>query len=515
MATITITRRLITEPWQEDLLDKKMRQLNKMYNTAVKHHYPIVEALRTDEEFSKIKQRYLQLAKTRPQKRPFKDKELEREYQTTKRIVNVTLKACGLTKNKLESYMIRLKNRSHQRMGSDITQKLAESLLQAIEKVIWGTGQHIHYRKAWGTNSFCEKRSDTGIILKMDDTHAHDVVRVMGRNIPVKPVRASDVFMRCVLDMGTVRYSRITREPFGARYRYFVQTVVVVPNYPCTKPMGEGHGFVDPGVSIMAVDVDDYSEIFILADGKERYERAIADAQRDYDWKRRANNPDNYNDDGTIKRDTKTFHREWHHSGNMGKSVMRLKSAYRKKRMFVRNSHGRQKNLFLAHVSCVGYEDMSYKGLAKKAKKDTKKDTKKDKSNPNKRRKRFGGSVSRNSPASWLSGLVSSLLLRGQEAFAVNTFKTRLSQLDHSSGEFVRCPLSVRVKEVEGIMVQRDLYSAFLGRHTSYENVTDLAGCKVDFDSFLVRQRGVMEGLCGRSGVPSCVGLSEFFESAT
>jgi hypothetical protein len=269
--------------------------------------------------------------------------------------------------------------------------------------------------------------------------------------------------------------------------------------------MGEGHGFVDPGMSIMAVDADDYSEIFILADGKDSYERVIADAQRDYDWKWRANNPDNYNDDGTVKRDTKSFHKEWHHSGNMGKSVMRLKSAYRKKRMFVRNSHGRQKNLFLAHVSCVGYEDMSYKGLVRKAKK--------DKSNPNKRRKRFGGSVSRNSPASWLAGLVSSLLLRGQEAFAVNTFKTRLSQLDHVSGEFVRCSLSVRVKEVEGKRVQRDLYSAFLGRHTSSENVTDLAGCKVDFDSFLVRQRGVMEGLCGRSGVPSCVGLSEFFEN--
>ena len=402
--------------------------------------------------------------------------------------------------------MIRLKNLSHQRMGSDITQKLAESLLQAIEKVIWGTGQHIHYRKAWGTSSFCEKRSDTGIILKMDDTHAHDMVRVMGRCIPIKPVRASDVFMRCVLDMGTVRYSRIIREPFGVRYRYFVQTVMIVPNYPCTRKLGEGHGFVDPGVSIMAVDADDYSEIFILADGKDSYERVIADAQRDYDCKRRANNPDNYNDDGTIKRDTKTFHKVWNHSRNMGESVMRLKSAYRKKRMFVRNSHGRQKNLFLAHVSSVGYEAMSYKGLARRAKE--------DKSNPNKRRKRFGGSVSRNAPALWLSGLVSSLLLRGQGVFAVDTFKTRLSQLDHLSGEFVRCSLSVRVKEIGGKRVQRDLYSAFLGRHTSSENVTDLAGCKVDFDSFLVRQEAVMEGLCGRSGVPSCVGLSEFFENA-
>lgn len=502
-ATITVTRRLILEPWQKDFLDKKMRQLNKMYNTAVKHHLPILEALQADEKFDRVKQRYLQLAKGRGDGQPYKDKQLEKEYQLTKKIVNLTLKKCGFTKTSLESYMIRLKNRSHQGMGSDITQKLAESLLQAIDKVIWGNGKHIHYRKAWGTNSFCEKRKDMGIILKMDDTHAHDVVKVMGVSIPIKPVRAKDDFLRCVLDTGSIRYSRITREPFGESYRYFVQTVMVVPRYPCTKPMGQGHGFVDPGMSIMAVDADDYSEIFILADGREPYEEAIAEAQRDYDRKRRANNPDNYNADGTVRRDTRTFHKKWKHSKNMGKSAMRLKSAYRKKRAFVRNSHGRQKNEFLSHVSFVGYEEMSYRGLVRKAKR--------DEQNPNKRRKRFGGSVSRNAPALWLSGLVSSLVLRGQDVLVVDTFRTKLSQLDHSSGEFVRCPLSVRVKEIEGEKVQRDLYSAFLGRHTLVGGVTDLAGCVADFNGFLVRQGVVLSGLSGRSGVPSCVGLEDFF----
>ena len=500
-ATITITRRLRTEPWQEDFLDRKMRQLNKMYNVAVKYHKPILDALQADEEFDTVKKRYLKLAKVRPPKQPFEDKKLEREYQGLKRLVNATLKACGFTKSQLEAYMIRLKNRAYQGMGSDITQRLAERLLQAIEKVIWGTGRSIHYRKAWGTNSFCEKRNDTGIILKMDDTHAHDVIRVMGQSIPIKPVRPSDDFMRIVLETGTVRYSRITREPFGERYHYFVQTVMAVPFYPCTKPMGTGDGFVDPGMSIMAVDSDDYSEIFILADGKESYEAAIADAQRDYDRKCRANNPDNYNPDGTVRRDTRSFRKEWHHSSNMRRSVMRLKSAYRKKASFVRNSHGRQKNLFLAHVSRVGYEDMSYRGLAKKAKRDA--------TNPNKRRKRFGGSVSRNAPASWLSGLASSLVLRGQEVVVVDTFKTRLSQLDHVSGGFVRCPLSVRVKVVGGNRVQRDLYSAFLGRHT-LSGVTDLVGCVSDFGSFLVRQAAVMGRLSARSGVPSCVGVKDF-----
>lgn len=502
-ATITITRRLITEPWQEDFLDKKMRQLNKMYNTAVKHYAPILDTLMQDEEFQATKNRYLSLAKKRPAKKAFPDKKLEQEYQQSKRLVSDTLARCGFTKNSLESFMIRLKNRSHQGMGSDITQKLAESLHQAITKVVWGNGKHIHYRKAWGTNSFCEKRSDMGIILKMTPSHDTDYVKVMGKLIRIKPVRVKDDFIRCVLEEGTIRYSRIVREPFGTRYRYFVQTVVIVPYYPCTKAMGKGTGFVDPGMSIMAVDSDDYTQIFILADGRKPYDEAVAAAQRDYDRKRRLNNPDNYNDDGTIRRDTKSFHKEWHHSKGMGRSVMRLKSAYRKRSVFVRNSHGRQKNEFLSHVSCVGYEKMSYAGLAKKARR--------DEGNPRKRRRRFGGSVSRNAPALWLSGLVSSLVLRGQESFVLDTFLTRLSQLDHVSGEYCKCPLCVRVKVVGGVRVQRDLYSAFLGRHTSVRGVTDLGGCVRDFGAFVVRQDAALRGLRGVAGVPSCVGLRDYF----
>ena len=60
----------------------------------------------------------------------------------------------------------------------------------------------------------------------------------------------------------------------------------------------------------------------------------------------------------------------------------------------------------------------------------------------------------------------------------INTYNTKLSQFDHTTGEYVKKPLSQRTHHFgDGITppVQRDLYSAFLARCCSTSETLDVA----------------------------------------
>ena len=47
-----VTRRIYVEPWQAEVINRKMDLGNRMYNNAVRHYKPIVEALRQDVWFA-------------------------------------------------------------------------------------------------------------------------------------------------------------------------------------------------------------------------------------------------------------------------------------------------------------------------------------------------------------------------------------------------------------------------------------------------------------------------------
>lgn len=74
----------------------------------------------------------------------------------------------------------------------------------------------------------------------------------------------------------------------------------------------------------------------------------------------------------------------------------------------------------------------------------------------------------------------------GKSIKKINTFKVKASQLNHSSGEFEKKNLSQRWANVNGIKVQRDLYSAFLIKNVK-ENLeeVDIEKTKKEFTNFV------------------------------
>ena len=91
--------------------------------------------------------------------------------------------------------------------------------------------------------------------------------------------------------------------------------------------------------------------------------------------------------------------------------------------------------------------------------------------------------------------LIATFSLKGKELIRTDTAKIRASQINHVNGEAIKKDLSVRKFEIDGNIVQRDLYSAFITGHTVYSSedslkpdMVDFESCANDFETFLILQ---------------------------
>ena len=74
----------------------------------------------------------------------------------------------------------------------------------------------------------------------------------------------------------------------------------------------------------------------------------------------------------------------------------------------------------------------------------------------------------------------------GKKIHYVNTQEYKASQLDHTTGEYIKPSLKERWKVIDGHNVQRDLYSAFLLMNAYNDELPDIQKCNDFFSEFLL-----------------------------
>lgn len=186
------------------------------------------------------------------------------------------------------------------------------------------------------------------------------------------------------------------------------------------------------------------------------------------------------------------------YSESMKRSKMRLRTAYRKQRVYVGQSNNKLANEWLgASGSVVKIETMNYKDLQKRSSKTERQDKKsvvtdrtgrKRSIRKFKRRKRFGGSILKHAPSGFLSTIKRKVTATCGVVADVSASKLKASQYDHASDSYEKVSLSDREKMIDGHMVQRDCYSSFIIFHATDENKPDREGCLNGFEKFLVCQ---------------------------
>ncbi len=243
-----------------------------------------------------------------------------------------------------------------------------------------------------------------------------------------------------------VKYVRLVRRKVHGEDRFWAQLVLEGKPYRKLNrdgspqyPLGTGTVGLDAGPSTIAAvgERDAFLEPF--ARDLTPKHREIRRLQRHLDRQRRANNPQNYNQNGTVRKGPKT----WQVSRGMAGTQTRLLGLQRRLSAQRKSLHGNLCNRVLALGDVFLYEDVSIRGW----------------------QKRFGRSVGFRAPGRFFRELDRKAESAGGIAIAFPTRTTALSQVCHC-GYREKKPLSQRWHRCPacGAVAQRDLYSAYLAR---------------------------------------------------
>ena len=237
------------------------------------------------------------------------------------------------------------------------------------------------------------------------------------------------------------KYCRVVRRVVNGRDRWTLQLVQKgAPPRKARLTGKDGIVGLDLGPSTIAVCGRTDAVLERFCPTVEQPWREARRIQRAMDRSRRAANPENYNEDGTVKAGPK----RWVKSSRYRKLQVRLAEAERRLAAERKRSHGELANRVLYMGKVARTEKISYRSF----------------------QKNFGRSVKVRAPGMFLEILRRKAESAGGGVEEFRTATARLSQVCHGCGSAEKKPLSLRVHACKcGVgPVQRDLYSAFLAR---------------------------------------------------
>lgn len=445
-------------PTNEDRhqIDKRIKVAINLYNTALNYSLKRLRAVLADKEYR------LLLKEKSTKKRNQRLKEIERSY--------------GYSEYQVQAMLVPSRKHFKGYIGSFETQKLATRAFNTVEKLHYHKAQKVHF-KQYTTDEFSIEGKTNASGIKFRNPN----IIWFGLKIPVIIDKKNNYMTEALKDR--TKYVRLLRKRIRSKYRYYVQLV----QEGCPPQKNRRYGSeestvgLDIGPSSLAIVSDDYVDLISLKPlNCDVYQKEIRRLQKAMDRSRRANNPNNYNEDGTVKKGSKT----WVDSNNYSRLRHRLNKLYRKLKINRRNNHEKIANTIVMLSLDIRVEDLNIQAWQRHAKR-TSKNKKNGKTNC---KKRFGKSVSNNAPAMLLTIIDRKLSYKGLRLKKINTTTCRASQYNHVDDTYVKKPLSQRVAIVGGHTIQRDIYSAFLIKNTN-ETLDKISRsqCNKEWNNFLDR----------------------------
>jgi putative transposase len=320
-------------------------------------------------------------------------------------------------------------------LGSHDTQTTSLRAFRAVQQYAFGKKGRPRF-KQFGTMESIEGKSNVACIrLRNNIVLWYDLL------LPLIIDESSD-YQRKALE-SPVKYVRIVKREINARILWYAQ-IVCEGNPPPRKSLklGTGETGLDIGPSTIAIVSENSATLTPFCPTIVTPQAQIRRQSRALDRSRRATNPENYDNNGTIKKGKK----KWQRSNRYKKNAANKRNVQRCQRSERKRSHGQLQNKIIRVSSSVKAERVSYKAW----------------------QKIFGKSVGVRAPGFFQSGLERKLKTLGGDFVGITTQTTKLSQYDHTTDTYVKKPLSQRIHIFgDGVTapVQRDLYSAFLARH--------------------------------------------------
>lgn len=474
---------LKTEKYQENILNKRFEIGRQIYNSLAN-----VTQKRYKEMIKTKKYRTLLSSLTSDKKT---DKPIWKE-------INNMRKQYGMSEYSFHEDVKQMQKHFKDNIDSFTAQKIATSLWKSYDKLFYGNGNKVYYKKYGEFNSLEGKSNKTGIRFK------DDMIIWNGLEIPV--VIDYDNYYEYQAMQSDICYCRIVRKYVRNKYKYYVQIVfkgnppvkVDIKTGEIKHCIGSGDVGLDIGTRTIAISSQSDVKILELADRVQNIENQKQKLLRKMDRSRRATNMDNYNNDGTIRKqgNKKVI---WNKSNHYIKYQNKLKELYRKQADIRKYQHECLANYIVSLGNKVYVEKMNFSGLQKRAK-----NIKKNDKGRFKRKKRFGKSIANKAPSMLLTIMDRKLKYFGEELLEINTFEAKASQFNHFDGTYTKKSLSQRWNDFNGIRVQRDMYSAFLIMNIADDLKSfDVDKCNERFENFYILHNLEVGRLNGKKNLSS------------
>lgn len=464
MANFIVQFPLRTEKYQEDILNKRFEIGRKIYNSLV----------------NVTQKRYKEMIKTKEYRNLFSS--LTGNKKTDKDVwkqVNDIRKQYGMSEYSFHEDVKEMQKHFKDNIDSFTAQKIATELWKSYDKLFYGNGKKIYYKKYDSFNSFEGKSNKTGIRFKDD--------KILWNDLKIPVVIDYDDYYECQALQCDICYCRIVRKYVRNKYKFYVQ-IVFKGNPPVKidtetgeikRHIGKCDVGLDIGTSTIAISSQSDVKILELADRVQNIENQKQKILRKMDRSRRVTNPDNYNEDGTVKKqgNKKAI---WNKSNHYIKYQNELKELYRKQADIRKYQHECLANYIVSLGNKVYVEKMNFARLQRRAK-----NTEKNEQGKFKRKKRFGKSLANKAPSMLLTIIDRKLKYFGEELIEINTFEAKASQFNHFDKTYTKKSLSQRWNDFDGIKIQRDMYSAFLIMNIADDLKNfDIDKCNDRFENF-------------------------------
>lgn len=367
----------------------------------------------------------------------------------------------------------------------------AADIWGAIEKILFSDGEKVHFHKKgdfpcisavdtkagitlsvidgklwfnynngkYGKVKFTYKDSDNRFIndeinailkyLEQPEVNDKYVINEMLKGNIVSTYRPCYVSLVCKTIRGKLRvYIHITLEGKA------------MPKYDKNGNLKHKHGTgvigSDVGTQTVATNSDNDASLKNLGERgssiehNEKVERKI---KRQMDRSLRQANPQNYNEDGTVKKGKKT----WHFSKRYLKLKRKLAEISRKNAENRHYAINEEVNKLREKGHILVTEQKNSKKLQKRVK-----ETTVNENGKYNRKKRFGKSIQNRCPGYFQSKAKQVFENTGGRYIEVPS-EYRASQYDHTADDYIKKKLSQRMFKLnDGTVVQRDWYSSFL-----------------------------------------------------
>ena len=460
--------KLKANKYQKYLLGRMFYIAYKIYVLTVKYAQKQLRLLKRNNEYKKLIYQY----------KIYKNKEEKTKFNQIKKDLNALIKSYNLTKTGLEKFAAVSQHKYKHILTSHQVQKIANFVYNSVEKVLYSTGKTIHIRKYNQFNIISQKTTTNGLKL------INNNLQIFEEIIPIK-YKNTDYEHESLNHK--LKYLELVRIEFNNGYDYYVN-FVLDGQTPLRFKRGKLATGIDLGVSTSASFNKNKCTFEELASKCKDYNKKINTIQKNIDKSLRATNPDLYNEDDTIKKNSKGKFIKSKHCKYLDRKRRVL---YRKKKAYTLCKHNESLNKLIKDSNIIKIEDMNFQRLAKRSKNLERQDKPSVVNNKEiykfKKKKRFGKSITDRSP-----GLYKKRLEQKCKQYEVNleildTIKVKASQYEHDKDEYIKHKLSERTKLINNNIVQRDLYSAFLIKNT-INNQIDKDKCKKEFKQFLKNQ---------------------------